>query len=69
MQGRLFTDGALQLEDHQRQAVDIENHIRDALDLPLNLQLVHHPVEVTVAITASTVCHQRFHLTLFRQAL
>ncbi len=46
MDGGLFADGALELKDHQGQAVDIEDAVGDALFIAHDLKLVDHLVNV-----------------------
>ena len=49
MNGCIFADGALELENDERQSVDVENGVRDALFVALDLQLVDD-FEAVVAV-------------------
>jgi hypothetical protein len=55
-----FADGAFELEDHQRQAVDVEDGVGDAFLGALDLQLVNDAVDVGLrAVVRLTAPSQR----------
>ena len=58
VQNRLFTDGTLKFKHHQRQTVDIQNAIGDALFCAFNFQLIDDAITIATVIVINQLDKQ-----------